>query len=228
MRMNVMQVHTERVVFETCKCGKQGLRHERDANRYLVAKRRRTEAVEKVSCAVGEMWHIYSPCQGGKASYLEYLTATAGQPAPARAVSAAATASSAGGSIRSLGCTKTGYGSERLAQFALVSAREEGRDEKRAYQCPTCGRWHLSSVREFYTSDQIAVEDLLTVVQCNGDELTTSVGRYPNGQVAHVVLHSSRGSSLRINAEHFTPLYLVLAPLCEAPVTRDAVDEVGT
>jgi hypothetical protein len=186
-------------------------------NGYIVAKQRQTEPVDKVSCPIGEMWHIFNPCRGDKASYLEYLTATAGQAPRPKGASGAANASMSTGSPRGHGCTKTGYGTDSLARMALAHAQEGGREEKRVYQCNTCTRWHLSSVAEYFRSEQVTVEDLLSVVQGNGDELTTSVGRYPNGQVAHVVLHSSRGSSLRINAEHLTPLYLVLASLCETP-----------
>jgi hypothetical protein len=206
----------EKLVFDVCACGKKGFRNERDASRYVVEQRRRTEPSEKVSCPVGELWHVFNLCRSTRASYVAYLTATAGQPPVSRAERSTVGAPPGLVHPRSTACTKTGYGSERLAQLALSTARESGRDEKRAYQCPTCRRWHLSSVQEFFTSDQIEAEELLSLVQGAGEVLTASAGRYPDGRVAHVTLQSSRGHSVRLNAEHIIPLRLALASLTEA------------
>ena len=97
----------------------------------------------------------------------------------------------------------------------LAHAQDAGRDEKRAYQCGTCGRWHLTSLDEFFPSDTIVMEEVLSLVHKSGESVALSVGRFPNGQTANVTFCTSRGASCRISAEHLTPLRLVLAALAE-------------
>jgi hypothetical protein len=95
-----------------------------------------------------------------------------------------------------------------------VHAQASGRGERRAYQCTKCLRWHLTSLNEFFPSDSIAVEEVLSFVQ-GSDSIAVSIGRFPNGQTANVTFSTSRGAWCRINAEHLTPLRLVLAALDE-------------
>lgn len=204
------------VSFDTCACGKPGFRHERDATRYVVEKKRLTEPAEKVVCPAGDCWHVFNRTTQDKDAFLTYLRATAGQPPKTKAVENETTngrSLSADTSSRTgTNCNKTGYGSEKLAKAALEYAQRARRDEKRAYQCKTCKRWHLTSLEQFYSADEITIEELLSFTQ-GGEAITVSAGRYPNGKIANVTLASSRGASLRIHAEHLTPLEVVLGSL---------------
>jgi hypothetical protein len=50
-------------------------------------------------------------------------------------------------------CTKLPYASERAAREAIRNAKDKRRKgnphrrEARAYQCPQCNSWHLTSIR---------------------------------------------------------------------------------
>ena len=211
---------TDYVPFDKCKCGKPGYRQEKDANRHMLAKRRLTEPSEKMLCPVGDCWHVYNPGVRDKAAYEKFLAETAGEPAKMRPrdpeqLPVAAAAAPTPQPRTATNCTKTGYGTEHIAQLVLAHAQDAGRDEKRAYQCGTCGRWHLTSLDEFFPSDTIVMEEVLSLVHKSGESVALSVGRFPNGQTANVTFCTSRGASCRISAEHLTPLRLVLAALAE-------------
>jgi len=201
----------ECVKLDLCSCGKHGFRKESEATRYVVGRRRLTDSVEHVKCPVGDCFHTFNPAVRNRASYVTFLSETAGQPQRPRGGDPEDAGSSSPGS-RATACTKVGYGSERVATLALKGAREAGRDEKRAYACPACSRWHLSSAEEFFPFDSIVYEELLAFAQA-GEAFTLSVGRYPSGLVANVTLTGSRVGVVRIHAQHLAPLRFVLDSL---------------
>jgi hypothetical protein len=219
------------VRWNICKCGKPGFVKESDATRFMVNRRRLSEPVDSVRCPVGDCIHTFNPGIKEKQEYLKYLTDTAGHAArrkvrdtAALAVQGSTEASTSHVASR-VACNKLGYGSETLANGALRQAREAGRNEKRVYECPTCGRWHLSSLEEFFPVESIAYEELLGYVQ-QGELVSVYVGRYPSGTIANVTFSSARGVALRIHAEHLNPVRLVLDSLEEAidpsPASSDA------
>lgn len=209
--------------WDTCRCGKPAFKKESDATKYMLNKRRVSEPVDVVRCPVGDSFHVFNPGIREKNDYIRYLTETAGQPARPKVREPADLGSGSSPPVSHPTrptCTKLGYGTERLATVALKQAQEAGRSEKRAYQCPSCGRWHLSSLEEFFPAESITYEELLGCVQL-GEQITVSVGRYPNGTIANLMFSGPRGGSFRIFAEHLTPLRLVLESLDDRQQEQD-------
>jgi len=205
------------VPFDTCKCGKPGYREEKNVTRYMLYKQRVTEPVDKVMCPVGDCWHVFNPGDRDRARFIKFLEDSAGETfrSKARHVTQPATTATPSPPQRGA-CSKVGYGTERVAQLALAKSKEAGRAEKRAYQCPSCSMWHLSSVEQFFASDTITSEGLLSFTQA-GEVISVSIGRYPHGQIANLTFSTSRGTSLRVHADNFIPLQVALASVEAAP-----------
>lgn len=210
----------QKVPFDKCKCGKHGFLKESDLTRHMLNLRRTSEPVDKVKCPVGDCWHFFNPLINGKEAYLRMLTATAGHELQSKpveppgrlddvpasttaAMTAPAPASTLATNTPSMStysaCAKVGYATEKFATVALRAVQEQGREEKRIYHCPQCGRWHLTSL-EF---DRSTVVEEELVAFSNGTETTVVMfaGRYPDGSLASIIFKGSR-ATIRIRPEH--------------------------
>ena len=85
---------------------------------------------------------------------------------------------------RTLPCVKIGYGNEA---YALAAARNfDGPNLPRAYQCPDCLRWHLTS----HDAAGPMREDFLLALPGSGKHLAVDVfvRRFPNGRASGLCL----------------------------------------
>lgn len=190
-----MAGNAQYVPFEDCACGKKGFREEKNATRYMLNKQRCSEPVDKVKCPVGECWHTFNPAIRDKADYTRFLTETSGRDFERRRrVGDPPTVPPQEGPSA---CAKIAYASEKLARAALEAARGRAHETKRAYACPICSRWHLTS-REFDPTTIVDTE--LLSFAGGGESVIMFVGRYPDGTLAGV---SFKGKTVvRIRTEH--------------------------
>jgi hypothetical protein len=127
-----------------------------------------------------------------------------------------------GGGSRS--CVKIGYGSEALAKAMIVIAQRQGTDVKRAYKCPDCGKWHLTSL-ETPPDGTISHVEILTFNQ-NGKPVSVLLGRWSNGKVAQVRI-TQDGASVSIHATNANVLGAALAFVLGEVATSGASEAEG-
>ena len=81
-------------------------------------------------------------------------------------------------------CSKITYGSEALAKCVLQERIEAGGDEKNAYQCPDCKKWHLTSMVS--EPDGIIVHEEIVSFLQKGRHIVVATGRWSDGRLANV------------------------------------------
>ncbi|MBX3230665.1 MAG: hypothetical protein KIT84_00495 [Labilithrix sp.] len=116
-------------------------------------------------------------------------------------------------------CAKIGYGTEALA----AKAATESPSTLRAYLCPSCARWHLTSRQ---VSDGPLTDELLLRLPATGRMLPVGlfVRRFPDGRTVGITLKAEgHFAYVAVNRKHLHAVKAAIEEVLRSDVESDGV-----